>query len=499
MDAAIALNRFGLGRRPSDDLPHDPRGWLESQLSHYQPALAGRDTIAGQSEVAQSLVSFAEQARAAGKAQVKAVAPAMEPAFGMPAAQPDKGASGAPATQGAPSDRQQVQAELRAFARTQYLAQVGLRVRNAIATDTPFTERLVHFWANHFAVSADKPEMSTLAGLLEFDAIRPNLLGRFEDMLLAVERHPAMLIYLDQAQSVGPNSAFGARAQAKGRKVGLNENLGREILELHTLGVRSGYSQSDVTEFARALTGWTVAGFSRGGVAQRLMDGHAPGDFLFLPVVHEPGSRTIVSKVYREEGEGQARAVLRDLARHPATARHVATKLARHFVADDPPAALVSRLESAYRSSQGHLAAVYAALITAPEAWQGTPAKFRSPWLWGIAAMRSLDLGQQASAAPDRNLASIFADLGQPIWRPGSPAGFDDIASAWAAPDALYRRVEIAGRLASRAGATLDARDAAARLFGDGLSEATRRAIANADSPREGVALMLVAPEMLRC
>ncbi|MBN8818575.1 MAG: DUF1800 domain-containing protein [Sphingomonas sp.] len=499
MDAAIALNRFGLGRRPSDDLPDDPHGWLESQLSRYQPALPGRDAIAGQTEIAQGLVAFAEQARAAGKMQVEPAGTVPGPVPDRPVSPQEKVESSPATTQDMRTDRQQIQADLRAFARTQYLAQVSLRVRNAVATDTPFVERLVHFWANHFAVSADKPEMTALAGLLEFDAIRPNLLGRFEDMLVAVERHPAMLIYLDQAQSVGPNSPFGARAQARGRKAGLNENLGREILELHTLGVRSGYSQSDVTEFARALTGWTVAGFSRGGVAPRLMDAHAPGDFLFLPAVHEPGSRTIVSKVYREEGEGQARAVLRDLARHPATARHVATKLARHFVADDPPAALVAKLESAYRSSDGHLATVYAALIAAPEAWQNTYTKFRTPWLWGVAVMRSLDMGAQASALPDRNFVSMFADLGQPVWRPGSPAGFDDIASAWAAPDALYRRVEIAGRLASRAGAAVDARDAAARLFGDRMSDATRRAIANADSPREGVALMLVAPEMLRC
>ena len=193
---------------------------------------------------------------------------------------------------------------------------------SALTTDSPFVERLVHFWANHFAVSVDKLPVIGLAGLLEFEAIRPHVLGRFSDMLLAVEQHPAMLVYLDQAQSIGPNSRAGELAAMRGGKQrGLNENLAREIMELHTLGVRTGYSQADVTEFARALTGWTVSGLGRGPAARPI--GGVPGQFVFADILHEPGARTIVGKSYDQPGEAQARAVLRDLAASPATARHL--------------------------------------------------------------------------------------------------------------------------------------------------------------------------------
>jgi hypothetical protein len=168
--------------------------------------------------------------------------------------------------------------------RDQHILQAGRRIRNAVATDTPFVERMVHFWANHFAISVDKMELVGLGGLMEFEAIRPHVLGRFEDMLIAVEQHPAMLLYLDQAQSVGPDSTVGTRANRNGRKaVGLNENLAREIMELHTLGVRSGYTQADVTEFARAMTGWTVTGIGRGGLPKPLTDPLPVGSFVLPP------------------------------------------------------------------------------------------------------------------------------------------------------------------------------------------------------------------------
>jgi uncharacterized protein (DUF1800 family) len=310
--------------------------------------------------------------------------------------------------------------------RDQHILQAGRRIRNAVATDTPFVERMVHFWANHFAISVDKMELVGLGGLMEFEAIRPHVLGRFEDMLIAVEQHPAMLLYLDQAQSVGPDSTVGTRANRNGRKaVGLNENLAREIMELHTLGVRSGYTQADVTEFARAMTGWTVTGIGRGGLPKPLTDPLPVGSFVFAPTLHQPGERNILGKRYNQEGEAQARAVLADFARSPATARHIATKLARHVVADDPPPSLVNRLAKAYHGSQGDLPTLYRALIEAKEAWKPAPAKFRDPWNWGIAMFRGLGSANSDAfaKAPDRNLVGAFVELGQPIWRPGSPAG----------------------------------------------------------------------------
>jgi uncharacterized protein (DUF1800 family) len=170
--------------------------------------------------------------------------------------------------------------------RDQYVAAVGARTASALASDTPFVERMVHFWANHFAVSIDKIAVVGLAGAFEFEAIRPHVLGKFGDLLAAVEHHPAMLLYLDQAQSIGPGSVVAQRAAARGRARGLNENLAREILELHTLGVRSVYSQADVTEFARSLTGWTVGGLGR----QPFLTG-SPGRFLFAEPLHEPAAK----------------------------------------------------------------------------------------------------------------------------------------------------------------------------------------------------------------
>ena len=340
--------------------------------------------------------------------------------------------------------------------------------------------------------------MVGLAGAFEVEAIRPHILGRFSDLLLAVESHPAMLLYLDQAQSIGPDSmvaeraalraARGAAAPGAKPKRGLNENLAREIMELHTLGVRSGYSQSDVTEFARALTGWTVAGIRPAAA----LEGMAPG-FVFAECFHEPGPCLIMGKLYRQQGEAQARAVLADLAVHRATASHVATKLARHFVADDPPPTLVTRLTQAFLASDGDLPTVYRALIEAREPWTGTTSKFRTPWLWGVAALRACG----TRWLPPRMASGLFEQLGQQIWKPGSPAGYDDIAASWAAPDALLRRVDAANRIAAQAD-PIDARALADQLFPQALGDPTRSAIARAESPVQALALLLVSPEMMR-
>src|SRR4051794_27696303 len=293
------------------------------------------------------------------------------------------------------------------------------------------------------------------------EAIRPHVLGRFEDMLIAVEQHPAMLLYLDQAQSVGPDSRLGGFAAARGRKVGLNENLAREIMELHTLGVRSGYSQTDVTEFARALTGWTVDGLGRGPAARAMGGGGTPGTFHFAEAIHQPGARTILGKSYEQPGIDQARAVLHDLATSPATAKHIATKLARHFAADGPPPALVDRLSAAFLKSGGDLPSVYRVLIEAPEIWSPAAVKFRTPWDWSVAALRAVGTKQLQGQA----MAGLMTQLGQPVWRPGSPAGYDDIAASWAGPDALVRRGGAGGRNPHPAPRAVDARAPGPQLF----------------------------------
>jgi uncharacterized protein (DUF1800 family) len=330
--------------------------------------------------------------------------------------------------------------------------------------------------------------------------------GRFESMLLAVERHPAMLLYLDQARSVGPESVAARRAAAADpeRRRGLNENLAREILELHTTGVRSGYGQADVTELARALTGWTVAvapdaGAAGTGMAREVVvaagsEAVAPGRFVFRPALHEPGPRVVLGERYELTGEAQAAAILRRLAVLPATARHLAHKLARHFAGDAPAPALVDRLAAAFVQSGGDLPSVYRVLIESPEAWEPARAKFKTPWEWTLSALRGL--GWREVGADD--VAGVLAQLGQPTWRPGSPAGYDDVAASWAAPDALMRRVELAQRFAARAGAMVDARALGPQLLPGGLSASTATAIARADSPATALALLLASPEFMR-
>ena len=454
---AIALNRFGIGARSDEPPPTDPQRWLLAQFEKYEALPSPWKPVTHTPALVQVWL-----------AQQRAVRQA-----------PDDQRSGIR------------EAYLRK-GRDEYVAAVGARSTSALQTSTPFVERLVHFWSNHFAVSVDKLLIVGLAGGFEADAIRPNVLGRFEDLLLAVVRHPAMLLYLDQAQSIGPGSPAGQRAQQRGR--GLNENLAREILELHTLGVRSGYTQQDVTEFARALTGWTLPGDAAGGNGGGEGDG-TDATFRFVRALHEPGARTVLGRSYADNGEQQGRAILHDLVTAPATARHIATKLARHFVADDPPPALVQRLADTFTRTGGDLVSVYTELVASPEAWLPAQAKFKSPWEWGISSLRAVGRHEM----PAMQAINLMNQLGQPVWRPGSPAGYGDLSGTWAAPDALIRRVEMAQRFAERAGNTVDARTLAPRVLpGGALTRATADAIARADSGGTALALLLVAPEFLR-
>ena len=446
-DPAIALNRFGLGARPNDKAPADPRAWLRCQIDLYEsrPAL------------------IAEQADTTTLATKLAALRGGD----------DKKAEGA-------------------LRREAYRNAVAARVLQAVATDTPFCERLVQFWANHFAISAEKGVVTPFAGSFEAEAIRPHVMGRFEDMLLAVEHHPAMIYFLDQTRSIGPDSETALRrAQRKGKRdLGLNENLAREILELHTLGVRSGYSQADVTEFARALTGWSVNVANAQGFAADA----APGAFVFRHKLHEPWPRTILGQTYWQSGEMQATAVLRDLAAAPQTARHIATKLARHFAGDEPPRSLTDKLAAAFAASGGDLPSLYRVLIDAPECWGVRPVKFKTPYEWTVSLLR----GTGRRSFRKLQAAPLLQALGQPMWQPGSPAGWDDTTARWAAPDALLRRVEAAGRLERYFPNKLDPRDLAPKLLARSPSEGTRMAIAGADTRATGMTLLLVSPEFQR-
>ncbi|RSV39569.1 DUF1800 domain-containing protein [Sphingomonas sp. ABOLE] len=492
---SIALNRFGLGARPDDSLGDEPRAWLVQQLERY---VAAPPPMTGQPASGTLVAQFA-----AYRAQISQLRKTAGPSAPPPSIPSRPAAAMAPPVPQPPivqTGDDPAEALRKQFAqqsRALYNGAVTARALAALQSPAPFAERLVHFWANHFALSGDKMEVTNLAGAFEFEAIRPHVMGSFRDMLFAVERHPAMLLFLDQAVSVGPNSPLAVRAANRPnvrRNLGLNENLAREILELHTLGVRTGYSQADVTEFARAMTGWTVAGFGRGPVAKFTGASGRPGDFVFADALHEPGTRTILGQPWPQAGEAQAAAVLDHLATHPATARHIATKLARHFAGDDPPPKLVARLEANFSKTGGDLPSLYRTLTASPECWAPGTVKFKSPWEWSISAMRALGTRQlQPNAMP-----GLMNQLGQPVWKPGSPAGWDDVTGAWAGPDAVLRRVEAAERMAQRTRDQIDPRARAAAMFPEALSPATTQAIARAESNSQGVALLLVAPEFLR-
>jgi uncharacterized protein (DUF1800 family) len=450
---AIASNRFGLGVRLGELPPAHAQRWLLSQLDTFEPLSPSWKPLQGTAALVEVWL-----------AQQRAVRQAPE------------------------GERSGIREAYLRRGRDDYVAAVGARASSALQTSAPFVERLVHFWSNHFAVSVDKLLVVGLAGAFERDAVRPHVLGRFEDMLVAVVRHPAMLLYLDQARSMGPNSLAGRRARADvgQRRGGLNENLAREILELHTLGVGGGYSQVDVTEFARALTGWTLPGDEPAG--------DAPASFRFVSALHEPGARVVRGRNYADNGEQQARDILHDLSVAPATARFIAHKLARHFVADDPPLAIVRRLADTFERTGGDLPSLYRELVASPEAWQPAPRKFKTPWEWAISSLRAL--GRQ-EVTPVQ-VTSLMNQLGQPVWRPGAPAGYDDVTATWAAPDALLRRVEAAQRLVMQSTDAIDARAIAPQVLSGALSETTADVLARAESGATALALLLLCPEFMR-
>jgi uncharacterized protein (DUF1800 family) len=483
--ASIALNRFGYGFSAKDAAVGDPRAFLLRQFDAFDPApaaVAARlDTRAKTGEMLELLRRLRQDTRAM-TAMEQAGTPTTAEVMTRQEAR-------AAALDGLPPEYREQLVE----ARRVLADDIAVRVNTALTSPAPMIERLVHFWANHFSVSVGKPGTQFEAGPHEFTAIRPHVLGRFSDMLKAAVLHPAMLIYLDQFQSIGPNAPFAQRRARRGgdqqRPRGLNENLAREVLELHTLGVEGGYSQSDVTELARALTGWTVPGIGRVG---RFAEDQ-PSGAAFVALVHEPGARQVLGRSYPAGEAGQALAILDDLAAHPATARHIASKFARHFAGDTPPPALVARLEADFLTSGGDLASLTRTLIEAPEAWTPGPVKFRTPFEWLVAALRLTG----TTTLPPQRIVGALTELGHVPWRAPSPAGYDDLAASWAGPDALIRRVELAERIARNAPQDgVIARAEAA--FPGALGEATLTQLKRAESGQQALALLLVSPEMMR-
>jgi uncharacterized protein (DUF1800 family) len=485
-DAALALHRFGLGPRPGSiaAIASDPRGALIAELD--RPGAGRIDDPELPTAAASSRAAF--EARAARNAQrivaeraekeaerLKAERQAMAAKDGSMA---DASMQMVEMAKEPPKDtpKPAPQAEGPTIERQMFLREVRARLDAASLPEIGFAERLVWFWSNHFCISTGT--VPNMAGGYEREAIRPHILGRFADMLLAVEGHPAMLVYLDNLMSMGPNSVAGIN-----RTRGLNENLAREILELHTLGVGSGYTQDDVTRFACVLTGWTM-------VSPNDNPEHG-SEFIFNRRLHEPGPQRVLDKSYADTGVEQGRAVLTDLARHPAVATHVARKLVRHFVADDPPPPLVERLEKVFRDTDGDLKAVAKELITADEAWAPEQAKLKRPCEWAVGMLRAT----VARGDPARFTAGQ-GRLGEPLWTPPSPKGFDDGEATWI--DGIGLRLDTADNFAQRVADRVDQHELIETALGPLASKDTRDAVARAESRQQALVLVFMSPEFQR-
>ena len=485
--AIIALRRFGLGARPGDiaKVGADPRGFVLASFDRRH------EILLDDPDLEPSHVTFAAAAVAQQQQRLARLIPRETVLSNAQQVIADNSKlDNTEQRAAARAQRPLTEMEQKATVKTpmqkaarirveNFVDEATVRFRHQATTDAAFPERLAMFWSNHFCVLARGP-VRGIAGAYEREAIRPHVLGRFVDMLKAVEQHPAMLIYLDNQQSFGPNSPAGIN-----QKKGLNENLAREILELHTLGVDGGYTQSDVTNFARIITGWTVAGLNTPGTTA--------GRFIFGAPRHEPGHWAVLGKTYINRGLQTGIECLEDFARHPATARHIARKLAAHFVADDPPPSLVAKLERSFKDSDGNLAELTRTLVAADEAWAPEAKKLLPPIDLVIALSRSLPYTTGAG-----EMLRLSNQLGQPLWQPGSPKGFPDDDNGWTNPSALNERLRIAEQVARVLDKTVDPRQLAEAVLGADMHPQTREAIARAETREQGLELLIMSPDFQR-
>ena len=489
-EAVLALNRFGMGPRPGSisAIASDPRGALIAELERFPAELSAASTLPSSAKAFRMVneANARRQAKAilAKKAQEKAQEKTREKAQEKPqddAKKQQMAEAATPAAEGGQGAMEMAQKTAMDSVpdpgRPIYLEEAQVRIEAALAADIGFAERLVWFWSNHFCISADK--IRSMSGAYEREAIRPHVLGRFVDLVLAAEGHPAMLFYLDNIGSLGPNSIAGIN-----RNRGLNENLARETMELHTLGVRTGYTQDDVISFAKILTGWTWI--------PPVDNPDHGGEFVFNPRLHEPGEQKVMDKVYAQEDVEQGRAVLRDLAANPATATHVATTLARYFVADTPPPALMERMAKAFRDTEGDLKEVAKAMISSPESWSGPPTKLKRPSEWTVGMVRATGITQiDATRYTDGQVL-----LGEPLWRPSSPKGFPDDEASWI--DGMGRRLDIANVFAERIANKADPGAIIEGVFGGAVSPEVKEAVGRAESRQQALALLFMSADFQR-
>jgi uncharacterized protein (DUF1800 family) len=474
LTAAIAFSRFGLGRRKDEPVPRDARAWLRAQL---QEADTTPDYGMLTSAQALELVHQEQMARAAGRGfttespnQITITQRGAQPGASYPEQPPGMAMAGPME----PRHEKKTLTPEQLAARQHEDAEVHAAIARMMTTEQGFRERLVWFWFNHFTVANRNRATGATVGPYIREAIRPNVTGSFRDMLFAVMRHPAMLTYLDQFHSIGPDSPMGER-----RHKGLNENLARECLELHTITPAAGYTQDDVTSFAKILTGWSVE-------IQK-----APRGFVFEPRAHEPGEQNVLGQTW-PDGEQGGIAILEWLSTHPATYHHLAEKLVRHFVADDPSPADVAHIEGVLSGTGGSLGAAANALVDLPNAW--TPlTKLRTPQEYVIATMRAVGAHPEA----EQQLPGTFAALGQKLFDAPFPIGWPDRAVDWSSPEAILQRVDFAYQFTHRV-TDQEPADVAENTLGPLLGAETLAQIRRAGSRQDGLTVLFSSPEFQR-
>ena len=451
LEAFIAANRFGFGAKPGElgKIASDPKAWALAQLDVRFIRNERLDALGQSVEPPKDLIDFLKK---------QATTPLEENLKKIKDLQQDS---------------------LHAMIR-RYTEDVGTRMRATAESDAPLFERLVQFWSNHFTVSAVKWGDMPVVVSFERDAIRPHVLGDFETLLVSSTRHPAMLIYLDNIESLGPRSPAGVKS---GR--GLNENLAREIMELHTLGVDGGYTQSDVTEFAKVLTGWNVTGEST--------DGAWSWKYRYDAKSHEPGVKKLLGMEYAENGEKETREVLHDLAFHPSTAKFIAKKLARHFISDDPPQSAIDRLAAVFTENKGQLLPVYKELIALDEVWRLPLPKLKTPNEFILSVLRATNMD-----AEDTRLLAAARDLGQMPFTAVSPAGWSDEAKDWMSTESLLQRLGVAQLVARTIYTRVNPLELLESTIGPVVTEKTRAVVTAAGSAFEAITLLLASPEFQR-
>jgi len=431
MNSAIATNRFGLGATPFD-IRNASEGPIEYVLAQMIPIAI--DKVYSSQSIALTMKNLGKDTSEASKD------------------------------------------EARKFRQATYRQLSIGTLNNAISSAQPFMWRMLDFFSNHFSVTARGPYLTAISPTLEREAIAPNLLGKFSDMLLSVSRHPVMLSYLNNEKSFGKNSLLGKKGK------GLNENLAREILELHTLGVNGGYTQSDVIALSNGISGWGIQAPEKA----------KEGLFYFRKAGHEPNAQTLLGHSFNQEGEGQGEAMLKFIAALPATAKFISRKLVQHVVSDTPSPTLIKHVEQTWLDTEGDLKSVYHALVTHPHAWFDTPEKFKTPREFLISTCRGIGLSSLKEGFAMRSLT----EMGQAPFKAGSPAGYEDSEDFWNSGYGLFSRANWLSSL--RISRDIEISDLGDKLLGSTLSEHTRKLVARAESRERAFTLLFMSPEFMR-